>query len=76
MGPRALGIWGEWLFIYRELGSTRYYFREAREQAHNFGDFGSLAKKQNKLGKASTLFDFFYKFHLLLGKLAPSPPPS
>ena len=60
--PGALGIWGEWLFIYRELGSTRNYFREAREQAHNFGDFGSLAKMQNKLGKASILFDFFTNF--------------
>ena len=39
------GIWGEWLFIFRELGSTGNYFRGAREQAHNFGDLGSLAKK-------------------------------
>ena len=46
--PGVLGIWGEWLFIFRELGSTGNYFRGAREQAHNFGDIGSLAKKQNK----------------------------
>ena len=46
--PWVLEIWGEWLFIYRELGSTGNYFRGAREQAHNFGDLGSLAKKQRK----------------------------
>ena len=45
---RVLGIWGEWLFIFRELGSTGNYFKGAREQAHNFGDIGSLAKKQKK----------------------------
>ena len=44
----ALGIWGEWLFIFRELGSTGNYFRGAREQAHNFWDIGSLAKKPKK----------------------------
>ena len=26
--PGVLGIWGEWLFIFRELGSTGNYFRE------------------------------------------------
>ena len=36
--PGVLGIWGEWLFIFRELGSTGNYFREAMKQAHNFGD--------------------------------------
>ena len=46
--PGVLWIWGEWLFIFRELGSNGKYFRGAREQAHNFGDFGSLAKKQKK----------------------------
>ena len=25
--PGVLGIWGEWLFIFRELGSTGYYFQ-------------------------------------------------
>ena len=44
----VLGIWGEWLFIFRELGSTGNYFRGAREQAHNFGDIGSHAKKEKK----------------------------
>ena len=59
--PGVLGIWGEWLISFRELGSTGNYFRGAREQAHNYGDIGSLAKKQKKKGKASILFDFFKK---------------
>ena len=46
--PGVWGIWEEWLLIFRELGSTGNYFRGAREQAHSFGDIGSLAKKQNK----------------------------
>ena len=33
---------------FRELGSTGNYFRGAREQANNFGDLGSLAKKQKR----------------------------
>ena len=58
--PGVLGIWGEWLFIFRELGSTGNYFRGAREQAHSFGDIGSLAKRQKKKKKlkASILFEF------------------
>ena len=44
--PGVLGILGEWPFIFRELGSTGNYLRGAREQAHNFGDLGSLANKQ------------------------------
>ena len=43
--PRVLGIWGEGLFIFRELGSTDNYFRGAGEQAYTFGDLGSTAKK-------------------------------
>ena len=50
--PGVLGIWGEWLFIFRELGNTGYYFRGSREQAYNFGDLGSLAKKQKKIRKS------------------------
>ena len=46
--PGVLGIWGEGLFIFRELGSTAYYFRGAGEQAHTFGDLGSTAKKLKK----------------------------
>ena len=47
--PGVLGIWGEWLFIFRELGSTGNYFKGSREQAHGFGDLGSPAKKQKKI---------------------------
>ena len=47
--PGVLGIWGEWLFIFRDLGSTGYYFRGAGEQAHSFRDLGSPAKKQKKI---------------------------
>ena len=43
--PGVLGIWGEGLFIFKELGSTANYFRGAGEQAHTFGDLGSTAKK-------------------------------
>ena len=43
--PRVLGIWGEWPFIFRELGSTGNYFQGFGEQAHSFGDSGSPAKK-------------------------------
>ena len=46
--PGGFGELGEWLFIFRELESTGNYFRGAREQAHHFGDLGSLAKKQKK----------------------------
>ena len=33
----VLDIWGEWLFIFRELRSTGNYFREPWEQAHGLG---------------------------------------
>ena len=62
--PGVLGIWGERLFIFRELGSTGNYFRGSGEQAHIFGDLGSPSKKQKNKGKASILFDF--KKNLLL----------
>ena len=42
--PGVLGIWGEWLFIFRDLESTGNYFRGAGEQAHSFGELGSPAK--------------------------------
>ena len=66
MGPQ--GFWGSgenYYFCFRELGSTCNYFWGAREQAYNFGDIGSFAKKK-KIGKASILFDFL-KILLLLG---------
>ena len=43
--PGVLGIWGEWLFIFRELGSTGNYFHAFWEQVHSFGDLGIPAKK-------------------------------
>ena len=43
--PGVLGIWGEGLFIFRELGNTANYFRGGGEQAYTFGDLGSTAKK-------------------------------
>ena len=46
--PGVLGICGEWLFIFRELGSNGNYLRGAMEKAHNLGDLGSLAKKQKQ----------------------------
>ena len=46
--PRRLGIWGEWLFIFRDLMSTGNYFRGAGVPAHRFGDLRSPAKKQKK----------------------------
>ena len=39
-----LRIWGECLFISKELGSTGNYFEGFWEQAHSFGDLGSPAK--------------------------------
>ena len=47
MGPPGLlAIWGEGLFIFRELRSTGKHFRGAGEQAHSFGDLGSPTKKK------------------------------
>ena len=49
MGPHGdLGTWREWLFIFRELGSTGNYFQELGEQVHNLRDLGSPAKKKVK----------------------------
>ena len=39
----VLGIWGERLFIFRELGITGNYCQGFGEQAHSFGDVGSPA---------------------------------
>ena len=46
--PGVLGIWGEWLFIFRELGIPGNYLSGARENALSFADLGSPAKKQKK----------------------------
>ena len=55
--PGVLGIWGEGLFIFRELGSTANYFRGAGEQAHTLGDLGSTAKSKKNKYQASILSD-------------------
>ena len=49
-GPAVLalgifGIWGEGLFIFKELESTGNYFRGTGEHAHSMGDLGSPGKK-------------------------------
>ena len=53
------------LFIFRELGSTGYYFEGFGQQAHYFGDLGSHAKKVKiksyLKGKAFISFDLFLK---------------
>ena len=62
--PGVWGIWGEWLFIFREQGGTGNYFQGFREQAHSFGDLEIPAKKFKKShlkGKAFILFDFLKK---------------
>ena len=46
--PGDLGIWGEWLFIFRELGSTANFCQGFWEQAHSFGDLGSPPKSKIK----------------------------
>ena len=47
--PGVLGIWGEWLFIFRELGSTCNYFQGFGEQAHSFGDLGRHVSELRKV---------------------------
>ena len=63
--PGVLGIWGEWLFIFRELGSTGNYFQGFGEQAHSFGDLGShaifLKKNLTLKEKPSFRLIFFLK---------------
>ena len=66
--PGVLGIWGEGLFIFRELGSTANYFRGAGEQAHTFGDLGSTAKSKKNKYQASILSDSL-KCRWLLGAI-------
>ena len=68
------GIWGEWLFIFMDLRSTGNYFRGAGEQAYNFGDLGSPAKKQNKNKEKASILLIFKKMLLLLGGQPPRSP--
>ena len=46
--PRGFGDLGRMAIYFQGAGDTGNYFRGAREQAHNFGDIGGLAKKQKK----------------------------
>ena len=46
--PGVLGIWGKWLYMFMELGSTCNYFQGFGGQAHSFGDLRSHAKKVKK----------------------------
>ena len=43
----SFGDLGRMATYFQGARSTGNYFREARGQAHNFGDLGSPAKKQN-----------------------------
>ena len=46
--PLGFGDLGRMAIFFRELESAGNYFGGVREQAHNFGDKRSLAKKENK----------------------------
>ena len=46
--PGFLGIRGERLFFFSELGSTGNYFQVFGEQVHSFGELGIPAKKLKK----------------------------
>ena len=77
--PCVFGIWGDWLFIFRELGSTGNYFQGFGEQANIFGDLGSPTKskiKSHLKGKAFISFDlvFFKKNSSAFGGKPPRPP--
>ena len=51
LGPRGFGDLGRMAIYFQGAGDTGNYFRGARERAHNFGDLGSLAKKQKNKEK-------------------------
>ena len=74
--PGVLGIWGEWLFIFKELGSTCNYFQGFGEQVQSFGNLGSpvknLKKNSHYKGKAFISFDFLNL--RLLGGVNPKTP--
>ena len=69
----VLEIWGEWLFIFRDLGSTAHYFRGAGEQAHSFGDLGSPAKKQKKIKEKPPFCLIFLNSFCFWGDSPPDP---
>ena len=76
-GPLVvLGIWGKWIFIFKELESTGDYFQGFEEKTHSFGDLGRPAKKVKKKNlslkeKLSFRLIFFFKF---FGYWAPQDP--
>ena len=51
MGPPGFGDLGRMAFYFQGAGSSGNYFGGARAQAHNFGDIGSLVKKQKNKEK-------------------------
>ena len=67
-GPQGFGgSWENGFLFFREHGSTGNHFRGAREQANNFGDIGSLAKKPKKNKETPPFCLIFLKILLLLG---------
>ena len=50
LGSPGVFFWirEEWLFIFRELGSTGNYFQGFEKQANSFGDLGCPEKKTKK----------------------------
>ena len=57
--PGVLGIWGEWLFIFRELGALVIIFRDLRSKLIVLWIKGALQKcKKSHLKKAFISFDF------------------
>ena len=77
-GPsEVLGIWGQWLFIFRERRSTGNYFQGFWEQAHCFWDLGRPAKKRKKITlkeKLSFRLIVFFKTFWLNGRSPQDPP--
>ena len=77
--PWVLGIWGEWLFIFRELGSTGNHFQGFGKQAHSFEDLGSPAKSTKfnlnnlTLKKKPSFRLIFLKYLRLLGRCPQTP---
>ena len=63
-GPRGYGIWGEKLFIFRELGSNGNYFQDVGSKLIVWGIYGAQQKSKKKShlkGNAFISFDFLKK---------------
>ena len=54
--PQGFGGPGEKGYLFQRAGEHWYFFRGAREQAHNFGYIGSLAKPQKNKEKPPLFF--------------------